>query len=192
MSEPAEEAALDAAPAKGPNKIMPIILVVNTLMITGVLIFVMRRPSAQAASTGKEHAAAADEHGEKAEKPEKSEHGSKEGKSEGHGEEAEGEGPGAILKLESFIVQIRAPDGDRYVHFTLEMELGHESDKKPFEARMPRIRDLVIAYLSDRTEDELRGSEGLAQVKEALLKKLDEIVPGHRVQALFVTEFIIQ
>jgi len=57
---------------------------------------------------------------------------------------------------------------------------------------MPRIRDAVIGYLSDRTEDELRGSEGLAQMKSALAKKIDEIVPGHRVRGLFTTEFIIQ
>ena len=57
---------------------------------------------------------------------------------------------------------------------------------------MPRIRDGVIGYLADRNEDELRGSEGLTQMKEALAKKLDEIVPGHRVHGLFITEFIIQ
>ena len=199
MSDPVDDIP-PAAPAKGNNKIMPIILVVNTLMITGVLIFVMKRPSAQAAATGKEHGAAEHgekaekgEHGEKSEKHEKSEHGEKEGGSEGHGESAgETDGPGPILKLESFIVQIRAVEGDRYAHLTLEMELGSEADKRPFETRMPRIRDLVIGYMSDRTEDELRGSEGLGQVKEALLKKLDETVSGHRVRGLFITEFIIQ
>jgi flagellar protein FliL len=202
MSEPEDDIPPEGAPAKGGSKIMPIILVVNTLMITGVLIFVMKRPSAQAAPAGKEHGAAAaehgdkSEHGDKADKHEKSGHGDhvdKEGSSEGHGEgDVDSDGPGPILKLESFIVQIRAIEGDRYAHLTLEMELGTEADKKPFESRMPRIRDLVIGYMSDRTEDELRGSEGLGQVKEALLKKLDETVSGHRVRALFITEFIIQ
>jgi flagellar FliL protein len=197
MSTPAEEAPPDVVPAKSGNKIMPIILVANTLMIAGVLIFVMKRPSAQASAGGKE-AAAAGEHAEKSEKHEKSGHGEEgekgekgEGKSGEHGE-AEGEGPGPVLKLETFIVQIRAPEGDRYAHLTLELELGSEGDKKYFEARMPRIRDAAIGYLSDRTEDELRGSEGLGVVKEALLKKLNEIVPGNRIRALFITEFIIQ
>jgi flagellar FliL protein len=197
MSTPAEEAPPDVVPAKSGNKIMPIILVANTLMIAGVLIFVMRRPSAQASAGGKEPAAAG-EHAEKSEKHEKSGHGEEgekgekgEAKSGEHGE-AEGEGPGPVLKLETFIVQIRAPEGDRYAHLTLELELGSEGDKKYFESRMPRIRDAAIGYLSDRTEDELRGSEGLGVVKEALLKKLNEIVPGNRIRALFITEFIIQ
>lgn len=194
MSNPAEELPPDVVPAKSGNKIMPIILVVNTMMILGVLIFVMKRPSAQAASGGKESSG---EHGEKGEKHEKSGHGEEgekgESKSGEHGEhEAEGEGPGPVIKLETFIVQIRADEGDRYAHLTLELELGSEADKKYFEIRMPRIRDAAIGYLSDRTEDELRGSEGLGVVKEALLKKLNEIVPGNRIRGLFVTEFIIQ
>ena len=190
MSEEPESAAA-AAPAKSSNKILPIILVVNTLLMTGVLVFVMKRPSAQAA--GKEHASAEGgekaEHGEKSEKAEKKEH---EEKSEGGGH-GEGEGGGGMtVKLESFIVQIRAVDGDRYAHLGIEVEISGESEKKAFESRMPRIRDAVIGYLADRSEDELRGSEGLGQLKEALGKKLDEIVPGHKGRPLFITEFIIQ
>jgi len=189
MSEEAAETPADAAPAKGGSKVLPIILVVNTLLLTGVLVFVMKRPSAQAAGKA-EHGAQA-EHGEKA----KGEHDEK---AEGeHGEKGEGEhpdpdGPGPTMRLDGFIVQVRSADGDRYAHLTVEIEVGSEGDKKAFESRMPRIRDAVIGYLSDRTEDELRGSEGLAQMKDALVKKIDEIVPGHRIHGLFTTEFIIQ
>jgi flagellar FliL protein len=193
MSSPAEELPPEPAPPKSSNKMMPIILVVNTMMILGVLIFVMKRPSAQAAPS--KEGSAGGEHSEKSEKHEKSEEGEKgdkEGKSGEHGGEADSEGPGPILKLDSFIVQIRAPEGDRYAHLTLELELGSEGDKKSFEVRMSHIRDAAIGYLSDRTEDELRGSEGLGVVKEALLKKLNEIVPGNRIRGLFITEFIIQ
>jgi flagellar basal body-associated protein FliL len=177
------------APKSGMAKILPIILVVNTLLMTGVLIFVMKRPSAQAAG-GKEHGAEKG-HGE-SEKGE-GEKGEKGGEHAG-GERAAGdtEGPGPSFKLDNFIVQVRATEGDRYAHMTVEIEVGSELDKKPFESRMPRIRDAVIAYLADRSEDELRGSEGLAQMKEALSKRLDELVPGHRIRGLFITEFIIQ
>ncbi|MEO5767376.1 MAG: flagellar basal body-associated FliL family protein [Polyangia bacterium] len=176
------------APKSASNKILPIILVVNTLLMTGVLIFVMKRPSAQAAGGGKEHAAEGKEH----EEPAKKEGGEGHGESGEHGAAAPGDGPGPSMRLDNFIVQVRAPEGDRYAHMTLEVEIGTEADKKAFESRMPRIRDGVIGYLADRNEDELRGSEGLTQMKEALVKKLDEIVPGHRVHGLFITEFIIQ
>ena len=183
MSDDAEGAA-DAAPPKSGNKVLPILLVVNTLLVTGVLIFVMKRPSAQAAS-GK---------GEHAEKAEKSEHGEKgEGKGE-HGGEAEhdSDAPGPAVHLDAFIVQVRSAEGDRYVHITFDIEVGSEGDKKALEARMPRVRDAIIGYLSDRTEDELRGSEGMTQVKAAVTKKVEELVPGRRIKGLFTTEFIIQ
>jgi len=191
MSDDAETPA-EPAPAKSGSKVLPIILVVNTLLLTGVLIFVMKRPSAQAAAGKGEHAEHA-EHAEKAkgehgEKAEGSEHGAGEGE---HGA-ADPDGPGPTLRLDGFIVQVRSADGDRYAHLTVEIEVGSEGNKKAFEARMPRIRDTIIGYLSDRTEDELRGSEGLGQMKEALIKKVDEIVPGHKVHGLFTTEFIIQ
>jgi flagellar basal body-associated protein FliL len=177
------------APKSATSKILPIILGVNTLLMVGVLVFVMKRPSAAAAGGGKEHAAESKEH----EEPSKKEGGG-EGKGEAgeHGAAAPAGGPGPTLRLDNFIVQVRAPEGDRYAHMTLEVEIGAEADKKAFESRMPHIRDGVIGYLADRNEDELRGSEGLTQMKEALVKKLDEIVPGHRVRGLFITEFIIQ
>jgi len=191
MSDDAEGAA-EAAPPKSANKVLPILLVVNTLLVTGVLIFVMKRPSAQAASGKDEHAEKAEksEHGEKSEKSEKKEHGEK---AEGHGgEEHDSDAPGPTVRLDAFIVQVRSADGDRYVHITFEVEVGSEGDKKAIESRTPRIRDAIIGYLSDRTEDELRGSEGLGQVKLAVAKKIDDLVPGKRVKGLFTTEFIIQ
>jgi len=182
-----EETAGEKVAAKGNSKIMPIILVVNTLLIAGVLIFVMKRPAAGGGGGKGEHAAK-EEHGE-----EKSEHGEKKGEHGGgeHGGAEEG-GPGPSMRLDNFIVQVRATEGDRYAHLTMELEVSAEGDKKAIESRMPRIRDAVIGYLADRSEDELRGSEGLGQVKEALVKKIDEIVPGHRIRGLFITEFIIQ
>lgn len=192
MSDDEENVAPAAAPPKS-SKILPIMLVLNTLLVAGVLVFVMKRPSAQAAAAGEEHGKAGEgggggdakgKDGKRGEKGEKGEHGESEG--------GDAEGPGPTLRLDTFIVQVRATEGDRYAHMTIDLELGSEADKKSVENRMPRVRDAVIGHLSDRTEDELRGSEGLGQLKEALLKKMEEIVPGHRVKALFVTEFIIQ
>ena len=183
MSDDAEGAA-EVVPPKSGSKVLPILLVVNTLLVTGVLIFVMKRPSAQAAPAKGEHA----------EKAEKSEHGEKsEGKGEHGGEgEHDSDAPGPSVHLDAFIVQVRSAEGDRYVHITFDIEVGSEGDKKALEARMARVRDAIIGYLSDRTEDELRGSEGLTQVKAAVIKKIEELVPGRRIKGLFTTEFIIQ
>jgi flagellar FliL protein len=148
-------------------------LVVNVAMMGAVLFMVMRKPSASAPAPASAEAPAPSEHGEAA--------------AGGHGA-----GPGPVLKLENFVIQLRGVDQDRYVRVAFDVEVTTDTDKEVVQARLPQIRDSVITYFSDRTLDELRGSEGIERTKLALVKRLDEIVPGRRVRALYITDFIIQ
>ena len=170
-----EEAAPAPVPAPTPrlggSKLVPLILVVNVAMMGAVLFMVMRKPSASAPAS--------------VEAPAPSEHG--EAAAGGHGP-----GPGPVLKLENFVIQLRGVDQDRYVRVAFDVEVTTDADKEVVQARLPQIRDSVITYFSDRTLDELRGSEGIERTKLALVKRLDEIVPGRRVRALYITDFIIQ
>ena len=164
------------------SKLVPMLLVVNTLMVVGVLAFtLLKKPAAPAAAPAA--AAAAEEHGvEKAD----GEH-SKEGAG---GPKVATLGP--IVALENFIVQLRAIDAEKYAHITIEIELSDERDKDIVSNRMPSIRDTVIGYLADRTADELRGSQGMAAVKEEVLTRLREAVPGRRIRNVYLTSFIVQ
>ncbi|HEX3698129.1 MAG TPA: flagellar basal body-associated FliL family protein [Polyangia bacterium] len=169
------------APAKGGlSKILPLILVVNTLLMVGVLIFVMKKPSAHA--EGGE--AKGKEGGE-----EKSEHGGGE-ENGGHGKDEGAVGP--TVRFDNFTVQLKSNDVERYAHMSLELELSDEAAKGLVEKRSAPIRDSVLAYLTDRTAEELRGSDGLRDLKGAILKRLEEIVPGKRITNVFITDFIIQ
>jgi flagellar FliL protein len=147
-------------------------LVVNVAMMGAVLFMVMRKPSAASAPVIVE-APAAGEHGETA--------------AGGHGP-----GPGPVLKLENFVIQLRGVDQDRYVRVAFDLEVTTDTDKEVVQSRLPQIRDSVITYFSDRTLDELRGSDGIERTKASLMKRLDDIVPGRRIRALYVTDFIIQ
>jgi flagellar FliL protein len=182
-----EEAAAPAAAAQGKSKALPILLVINTLLLTGVLIFVMKRPAAHAAPEGGKPAAeGGGEHGG-------GEHGGGEDKEKapgGHGEEAAGMGP--TVRFDNFTVQLKSLDVDRYAHLAIEIEVGDEGAKGLIEKKVPPIRDAILSYLSDRTPDELRGSDGLKEIKESMIKKLDELIPGHRIRNLYITDFIIQ
>jgi flagellar FliL protein len=172
-----EEVAPAPAEAKTPraggNKLIPIILVVNVVMMGAVLLMVMRKPSAS--SSASVEPAASSGHGEAT-----------------SGEHVAGASPGPILKLENFVIQLRGVDQDRYVRVAFDMEVGGDADREVVQARLPQIRDSVITYFSDRTLDELRGSEGIDRTKSALMKRLDEVVPGRRIHALYITDFIIQ
>jgi flagellar FliL protein len=75
---------------------------------------------------------------------------------------------------------------------SIELEVADEMAKGMVEKKVPPIRDAILSYLSDRTPDELRGSDGLKEIKESMIKKLDELIPGHRIRNLYITDFIIQ
>lgn len=185
VDEPAEK-----KPA-GKSKLLPIMLVLNTLLLGGVLAAVLlgvgRGGGAAAAAGGeakKEGDAAAGEHA----KPAEGEH--EKPAEGGHGEAGGAAGP--TVRMADFVIHLRNPDVDRFARLSFEIEVGSEADKTSITNNTARIRDQFIGYLSDRTMEELRGSDGLAATKTALAARLKDAVPGARVRAVYVTDFVVQ
>jgi flagellar FliL protein len=173
MSE-AETADAGAEPAAAApkSKAVPMLLALNTLLIGGVLVFTLTRKSpAPAAAQSAEVTKGA-------------------GESSGAGEKGGQIGP--TVQLENFVVQLKAVDAERFAHLAIQLEVTTEEDKAKISQLLPRIRDSVIAFLADRTADELRGSEGMLRTKEEILARLQGIVPGRRITNVYITDFIIQ
>jgi flagellar protein FliL len=205
MSDAKKDAAppappASAAPAKS-SKMMPILVSLNSVLLLGVIGFMgysmMHPPSAAAAPHGEKKAEGDEAKGEehaaaepKAEKAEKAE--GKDEKKEGEGHGAAAGGPGPMVKLPDFVIHLRNPDLDRYVRLSFDIEVFADPDKDKLNANLPRVRDAVISYLSDRTLEELRGSEGLGRTKDALQQKLRELVPEARIRALYISDFVVQ
>jgi flagellar FliL protein len=175
----AEAEATEVKPAKeaagGGGKLVPVLLLVNTLLLAGVLGMVFLKLPAkhgggEKAAAG-EHAAADPHATPDASKPAP---------------------PGPMLRLADFVVHLRDTDSERYARMSFEMELPDEKAKEAVTARMPQIRDALLAYLSDRNAEELRGSDAIARVKGTLARRLSEIVPGVAVRNLYVTDLIVQ
>jgi len=178
MAEETTEAA--AAPAaKGGNKLVLILLAVNMLLVAGVLaLFFLKGPPGAAPAKAEGHGdAKAEEHAE--------------AKSEGGGEGKEG-GGAATIKMADFVVHLRDAEMDRYARISFEVELAGEADRAKFERFTARVRDGFIAYLSDRTLEDLRGSEQVKKQKAALQEQLKELAPGVRVRGLYITDLVIQ
>ncbi len=108
---------------------------------------------------------------------------------EGGGKRSES---GPTVRLADFVVRLRNPEAERYVRISFEAELGSDRDKETVAAHTAQIRDGFISYLSDRTMEDLRGSEGLEQIKAGLVKKLIQLVPGVKVRGLYITDFVSQ
>jgi flagellar FliL protein len=194
MSETSEATPpAPAPPAAGKSKLLPLLLLLNTGFGGTALYLAMRKPMAAPAAPAPagEHGAAGGAAAAKGEHGEASEHGEGAPAPPPPPRDDEG-GPGPVVKLDGFVIQLRTADTDRYARVAFDIEIANENDRKAVSDRLSQIRDAIIMYFSDRTLDELRGSEGIERTKNALLKKFDELVPGRRIRNLFITDFVIQ
>ncbi|HVE83276.1 MAG TPA: flagellar basal body-associated FliL family protein [Myxococcales bacterium] len=152
------------------GKIIPILLGANSLVAVAALAVVLLRPApAQPAAPG---------HARRAEVATK--------------EAGEAGEAAAGVKLTDLVVRLKNQDMDRYVRISFDVELAPGQDRAAVDPFLPRIRDAFISDLSDRTLEELQGAEALGQLKRALLERLGALMPGVKVQALYVTDFIVQ
>ncbi len=161
----------------GRSKLVPILLVVNGLLTAGAIgVLVLRPPGgAHQPAAGKAEKA---EHGEKGEKGEKG--------------DAKANAIGPMLHLGDLVVHLRDTEADRYARVSFDLEVATEEDKTKATAAVPRLRDGIIAYLADRSFDELRGSEGLERAKAQLLERVKQAVPGATVKSLYISDIVVQ
>ena len=169
----------DLAAAIPPKKGgITIFLIINSVLLAGVLAMLVLKPGGQGEKEGGAKAAPS-EHGE----------AKAEGGEKGHGAAA---GPGPMVRLADFISPLRNPEAERYARISFEIEVGSDLDKDKMAGHLPQIRETFIAYLSDQTLEDLRGSEGIKKTKEALFEKLRSIAPEASPRAIFITDLVIQ
>ncbi len=155
-----------AAKGKGGSMLVPALLAVNLALVAAVLALFLLR-----GGLPKKDAAPAD----RGAKP-----------------VPEAAAPGPSVKLADFVVHLRDVETDRYARVSFEIEVASEDDRTKLGAFMPRIRDAFIAFLSDRTLAELRGSDAIAKTKATLEERLKALAPGVSVRGLYVTDLVIQ
>ena len=164
--------AKDLAAAMPPKKNgVTIFLILNSLLLAGVLAMQVLKPGAAAAPAA---AAEAGTHAKaEAAAPAKA-------------------GPGPMVRLADFIIHLRNPEAERYARLSFEIEVGSDLDRDKMTARLPQIRESFIAYLSDQTLEDLRGSEGIRKTKEQLFARLGAIAPEASPRAIYITDLVIQ
>jgi len=152
------------------NKLVPLLLLLNTLLLGGVVALLFLRPPGAPAPAAQEKAEEAADPAAAAAAPTL----------------------GPVVRLPDFVVHLRNPETDRYARITLELELASEKDREVITTWMPKVRDTLLAWLSDRTLEEMRGSEGMERMKGAMLRELEKAVPGRPVRAIYVSDFVVQ
>lgn len=99
--------------------------------------------------------------------------------------------PGPLLDLDPFVVNLDEQGSNRYLKIKLSLELAGEPARPYLEARLARIRDKLIAYLSSLSFDAVRGLQGKTLVRDGVHERVAEIAPG-MVTHVFITDFVVQ
>lgn len=193
------EAKAEVAPkgASGGNKLLAMLVGVNSLLLVGVMIvLVMQMRQTQGMLAQGDHGTIqknVEKEDPEGEQKGEEKHGEgEEGRKEGGDEVGVSSKTGPLVKIADFVIHLRNPDADRYARMSFDVEVFSEGDKERLIAQQPKVRDAFITYLSDRSLEDLRGSEGLARTKETLQTTLRQLVPDTRIRALYISDFVIQ
>ena len=169
----ADGASSDRPKKGGGGKVVPVLLVVNSALLAGVLALLVLKPGGvKQEAKGEEHAPAAEGHA-KSEKPENI----------GKGEKGKENLPGPTLRLSDFVVHLRDADADRYLRVAFEIELADEKAKEAVSARMPQVRD---AFLASPVEPAAAPSPVRAESQRVI--HISPLSPNGGSQCTFVIE----
>jgi flagellar FliL protein len=101
--------------------------------------------------------------------------------------------PGPIIPYTSFLVNLADAGGKRYLKFALSLELSkHKNFQQEVEHKDAKIKDIIISIISSKTFEEVNTPQGKIALKQEILRRLNTIMTGGKVEDVFFTEFIVQ
>ncbi len=99
---------------------------------------------------------------------------------------------GVQFDVGTFIVNLQDKDADRYLKITIVLDVQDEQIKAELEKRLPQVKDAITTLLFTKTSSELRTAEGIEELKEEILKRVNAILPIGGVKNVYFTDFVIQ
>jgi flagellar basal body-associated protein FliL len=100
----------------------------------------------------------------------------------------------STLALETFVVNLNGSGQRAYLRVGITLGLAHPLPTRNQAEAVPiaLVRDTILSVLATAQPEELLQIEGKRQLKEELLKALQERVPQMAVENVYFTEFLVQ
>ena len=107
---------------------------------------------------------------------------------------------GAVVSVDTFIVNLADPGGNRYLRVTMDLELaGKPADKSggktagdELAKRMPQIRDAILMILSTKRYVDISTPEGKSALREKMLNAANGLLASSQISRIYFKEFVIQ
>lgn len=107
-------------------------------------------------------------------------------------EEVEVDKLGALLHLDTFIVNLADQDGKRFLRITLELELSGDKSVEEVEKWLSKIRDTILTILPNRKFEDIKSVEGKKVLRDEIIAKLNNFLGEGTIVNIYYTEFIVQ
>ena len=99
---------------------------------------------------------------------------------------------GPLYSLDTFIVNLSDPTGNRFLRATMDLELTSEALAQEMQKRLPQIRDMILMTLPSRRFQDIQSSEGKIALRNELTEKLNGLLEKKAIANIYFTEFVIQ
>lgn len=97
-----------------------------------------------------------------------------------------------IVELPPFIVNLADTEQARYLRMTVSLGVAGEGGEKPDQLFITRIRNAMLAVLSEKSSDQILTVEGKTALRKELLQAAKAASEDPEVQAIYITDFIVQ
>ena len=99
---------------------------------------------------------------------------------------------GQTFSMDPFVVNLNETGGKRYLKSKIELEYMTEEVRKELEARLPQMRDIILLHLSSKALDEIQSVDGKIELKNALIKRINQVLKQGKIRNLYFTQFVVQ
>jgi flagellar FliL protein len=108
-------------------------------------------------------------------------------------EKAKAEEPGKMVSLETFIVNLADPGGNRYLRVTMDLEvIGGKPADDEMAKRVPQLRDAILMILPTKRYADINTTEGKTAMREELTGAINGLLATAKVARIYFKEFVIQ
>ena len=99
---------------------------------------------------------------------------------------------GAMFDMDPFVVNLNEAGGKRYLKSKVEIEYVGDNVRLELANRLPQLRDVILLHLSSKSLDEIRSVDGKIELKNALIKRINQVMKQGKIRNLYFTQFVIQ
>jgi flagellar FliL protein len=99
-----------------------------------------------------------------------------------------------VIQLDPFIINLADTEQARYLRLTVSLGIEGEAGakEKPNPLFLTRVRNAILAVLSNKKSEEVLSIEGKTKLRKELLRAAQAASTDPEVAAVYITDFIVQ